>query len=92
MSTSRRASKWAALGAVTTVAVSGLSVVGTGAAVAAVPPAPVGLSPNSTVTAHKNVELTWTPIVGASSYQIQVLDDDNIDVARKLEGTSPIAR
>lgn len=90
MSTSRRATRFAAIGAVAAVAVTGLTVAGSSFAAALT--APSSTSPFSTVDAHKNVELTWTAVAGATSYEIQLLDDDNLDVAQHLEATSPIAR
>ncbi|HEX8496224.1 MAG TPA: hypothetical protein VF661_03435, partial [Actinomycetales bacterium] len=63
-----------------------------GTAAAAPGPAPDALSPSSAGTALKDVELTWAAVDGATSYEVQLLDDENPDIATVFEATSPIAR
>lgn len=91
VSTSRRTPRWAALGATATLVLSGLSVIAPGSATAAPAPAPVSLSPDSG-SVLKDVELTWAPVQGATSYEVQLMDDENADVATTFNATSPIAR
>lgn len=92
MSTSRRPSWWGALAASAALAVSGTALLSPGTAVADAGVAPASLSPSSTSQVHKDLELRWQPVDGATGYQVQVLDDENPDVATILEGTTPVPR
>jgi hypothetical protein len=78
--TIRRGGRLAALGAAAALALGGLAVTPS-AAVAAAPASPTSLAPNSTATPLKNLELTWAAVPGATSYDVDFLDDDNPDVA-----------
>lgn len=94
MTGSRHGTRVLAWGAAVAVMFSGLTMAAPGTAFAAGPSAPTfgTLSPNSVGTAHKDVELTWAPVSGATSYDIQILNDDDPDLAVVLAGSSPIAR
>ena len=42
--------------------------------------------------AQKNLELTWAPVAGATSYDVEFLDDDNPDMASTYPSTAPPIR
>lgn len=92
MSTSRRATKVAAFAASALVTLGGLTVSGTSTAFAVAAPAPTRLAPGSSQSPLKNLELSWAPVAGATSYQVEVLDDDDPDAAVALKATTAIAR
>ncbi|HKG52110.1 MAG TPA: hypothetical protein VKB14_16895 [Actinomycetales bacterium] len=92
---SRRGTRVAALGAAAAVIFAGLAVSSPGSALALPAlgaPALDSLSPDDGVIAEKNLELTWQPVEGATSYTIQILDDDNEDLAVIEQGTSNFNR
>lgn len=74
------------------MAFTGTALLPPGTAVAAEGVAPTSLTPSSSPTSLKDLELRWAPVGGATSYQVQVLDDENPDVATLLDGTSPVPR
>jgi Bacterial Ig-like domain len=55
----------------------GALVVGGGVGNAAVPTAPSNMLPNDTTSMHKDVVLTWAPVAGATSYEVQLTTDSN---------------
>ncbi len=63
------------------------------AAFAAVP-APTGLAPDdssvSSPALHKNLELSWTPVPGAVSYEVQISDDASFTDGALLTETTVI--
>lgn len=78
----------AAAAAVSTAALL-VALVAPSAASAAVPGGPAGLAPNdATSTQYKNLELSWTAVKGATSYEIQVSDDGDFDRTATFNGTS----
>ncbi|GAB3597245.1 hypothetical protein GCM10027446_25060 [Angustibacter peucedani] len=93
MTDSRRSTRVLAWGAAAAVTFSGLTMAAP-SAYAAAPAAPsaASLAPNSSVDPHRDVELTWAAVSGASSYDVQVLDDDNPDLAKVWEQASTINR
>ena len=88
----RRATRVAALGAAAALLVPGLAVGASATALAAAPAAPTALSPSSTGQVQKNLELTWSAVPGASSYDVRLFagdDDPASDAATVLTvGTS----
>jgi hypothetical protein len=92
---SRRGARFAALGAATAVIFSGLGVGTAGAALGAPvleAPEAGSLAPDSITDAQKNLELTWAAVEGASSYTVQILDDDNEDLAVTYQDTARFNR
>jgi hypothetical protein len=58
---------------------------------AVVPAGPTGLAPNDSSTAqYKNLELTWSPVAGATAYELQVDDDGDFSEGPLLSATTAI--
>src|SRR5919112_3436778 len=77
----RRTGRVAALSAAAAISLSGLTLATPASALAA-PTAPTALAPSQSATPVKNLELTWAAVPGATSYDVEFLDDDNPDIAR----------
>lgn len=92
MTNSPRRKRIGVWGAALAVTLSAVTVAAPNPASAAAPGAPGGLSPSSASTPQKDVELHWTAVSGATSYDVQIMDDDNPDLARVQAGTSSINR
>ena len=88
----RRSTRVLAWGAATAVTLSTMALTGANTALASAPSAPSTLSPNSSIDAHKNVQLSWTAVSGATSYDVQILDDDNPDLARVFTAHTTVPR
>lgn len=92
MTNRRRSTRVLAWGAAAAVTLSTMALTGASTAAASVPSAPGTLSPNSSSDAHKNVELTWAAVSGATAYDVQLLDDDNPDLAHVYSARTTVPR
>ncbi|WP_460444833.1 hypothetical protein [Angustibacter aerolatus] len=59
-----------------------------GAAFAATTAAPTALTPDTTATRLKNLELKWAAVPGATSYDLQVVDSDDTVVSQSVVGAT----
>jgi hypothetical protein len=73
----RRGGRLAALGTAAAVALSGFGVLAPLSASAATLSAPSGLAPSDGTALLKNIELTWNPVAGATSYEVRLVDADD---------------